>query len=90
MSSDVNTALGECERQAKQLVDEIAKYRSAAVISEQAALSLNALCASLEETQRKIEPLMRQRMDRIVLGLAVGVGLNTALLAAVIVMLVIR
>ena len=90
MSSNVNTVLAECERQAGQLIEEIAKYRAAGAISEQTSKSLKALCDSLTETQKRIEPFTRVFAKRVLIVAGGVIALNTILLGAILVVLLTR
>ena len=79
MNASVNTVLADCEKQTKALVEEIEKYKAAGVIANQAAASLDAVCASLEETQKRIKPFTAAWSRRILLILGILLGSNIVL-----------
>ena len=87
MSSSINMVLADCEKQAKQLVEEITKYKSVGAISDQTANSLKSLCASLTETQKCIEPFTKIFARRVLFGICGGLFVNFALLVAILIIL---
>lgn len=87
MSSNINTVLADCERQAKALVDEVEKYRAASVLSEQVAKSLDKLCIALQDTHARIRPLTMASVRRAILALGAMLALNTILLAVICILL---
>ena len=90
MSSNVNTVLADCEKQAEQLIQEIGKYRAAGAISDQTAKSLQALCASLTETQNRINPFTHVFAKRVLYILGGAMAVNIILLIAILVVLLTR
>ena len=90
MSSNINTALADCEKQAQQLIDEIGKFRAAGVLSEHTAASLNALCVSLRETQSNIQPFTEVFSRRVLFSVGVAFVINCGLLTAILVILLSR
>lgn len=87
MSSDVNTILADCEKQARQLVEEVEKYRAAGAISDQTGRSLQALCVSLTETHKRIEPFTRVFAKRVLILMGGVMAINTILMIASLVVL---
>ena len=79
MNANVNTVLADCEKQVKALVEEIEKYKAAGVISNQAATSLDAVCVSLGETQKRIKPFTAIWSRRIMLISGILLGSNIVL-----------
>ncbi len=90
MSSNLNTVLADCERQAEALVLEIEKYRAARVLSDQTAASLEKLCIALRNTHEKIQPFTAVMSRRILIGLGAGLVINLGLLIAILFLLLPR
>jgi hypothetical protein len=90
MSSNLNTVLADCERQAQQLTKEIAKYQAAGAISDQVAKSLQRLFESLVETQERIEPFTHLFSRRILVSLGVLLISNSVLLITVVFLLLLK
>lgn len=87
MSSNINTVLADCERQAKALVEEIERYRAASVLSEQIAKSLDKLCIALQDTHARIRPLTTANLRRAILAFGAMLAINTVLLVVICVLL---
>jgi hypothetical protein len=87
MSSNLNTVLADCEKQAEVLVEEIGKHRTARVLSEQTADSLEKLCIALGDIHEKIQPFTAIVSRRILISLSVGYVINLGLLLIIVVML---
>ena len=90
MSSNINTVLAECEKQAQQLISEIKNYRTAGQISEQTAKSLASLGVALTETQKRIKPFTEVFSRRALYFLGAALFLNLVLSAAVLIVLVFK
>lgn len=90
MSSNLNTVLGDCGRLAEQLVEEIKNYRSARVLSNQTAESLEKLCLALRETHERILPFTEVFSRRILIGLGGLLVINCGLLLTILVMFFLR
>ena len=90
MSSNANTGLADCELQARNLVEEIAKYRSAGVLSDQTARSLKSLCQALQETAVRIRPFTDVASRRVLYGAAGLLTLNLMVSLVVVVLLLRR
>lgn len=88
MSSNENTGLADCELQARNLVEEITKYRSASALSDQTARSLKSLCEALQETAVRIRPFTDVVSRRVLYGAASLLTLNfLASLVAIVLLL---
>jgi hypothetical protein len=87
MSSNLNTVLADCEKNAEALIEEIGTYRTARVISEQSADSLEKLCVALQETHERIQPFTSIVSRRILIVLGVGFVANIILLLSILVLL---
>ncbi len=90
MSSNINTVLAECEKQAQQLIAEIDRYRAAGAIGEQTAKSLASLGVALTETQKRIKPFTEVFARRVLYLFGAALFLNIALSSAVLIVLLIR
>ena len=90
MSSNLNTVLADCERQAKALVEEIEEYRSARELSDQTAASLEKLCVALSDTNEKIKPFTAVVSRRVLIGLGIGFLINLGLLTVILFLLLFR
>ena len=87
MSSNINTVLADCERQAKALIEEIEKYRAASALSEHVAQSLDKLCIALQDTHARILPLTMANVRRAIMAFGAMLAVNTALLIVICVLL---
>ncbi len=87
MPSNLNTVLADCEQQAKNLVEEISKYRAAGALSDQTTKSLETLCKALRDTHQKIQPFEAVFARRIVIILGSALLVNFVLLVAILILL---
>lgn len=90
MSSNINTVLADCEKQAEELIKEIAKYRTAGAISDQTAKSLQAMCVALGEVQKKIQPFTHTFSRRVFYIIGGALATNFVLLLTILVVLLFR
>ena len=90
MSSNINTVLADCEKQAEELVAEISKFRTAGAISDQTAKSLQAMCAALGEVQKKIYPFTQTFSRRVLYIIGGMLVANLVLLIAILAVLFLK
>jgi hypothetical protein len=90
MSSNLNTVLADCEKDAKALIEEIGNYRTARVLSEQSADSLEKLCVALQETHEKIQPFTTIISRRIIFGFGIVLSINLIVLLSIFILLLNR
>jgi len=90
MSSNINTVLADCEKQAEGLIKEIAKYRTAGAISDQTAKSLQATCVALGEIQKKIQPFTHTFSRRVLYIFGGALVANFLLALTILVVLLVK
>ena len=79
--------LADCEKQVKNLIEEISKYRAAGALSDQTVKSLEAICKALSDTHRKIQPFEAVFARRIVIILGSALLVNFVLLITILILL---
>ena len=90
MSSNINTVLADCEKQAQQLITEIEKFRSAGKISEETTKTLVSLCDALTETQNRIKPFTEVFVRRTLYLVGAAFILNICLSLSILILTLVR
>ena len=87
---DIHKSLAECQETCEALVKEIAAYKQARELEQDATSALESMAATLQDTAASIKPFTEVRFRRfraIVLGVTI---LNCLLLGAAVVLLWLR
>lgn len=83
MASNINTVLAECESNAKQLVEEIDKYKAAGILSNDVAQSLIELSRALKDTHSRIRPFTSVLVNKILIAMGTLLIINIGLLITI-------
>lgn len=88
--ADIHKLLDETEKNIRELVDEIEKFKNARALNEKVTNSLVAMRQALDETVEKIKPFRSVEFRKVVY-IFFGVSLaNTLLLAAILILTIIK
>lgn len=86
----IHELLDDTQKKCEALVKEMETFKSARLLNEKAADSLDAACAALRNTTKAIAPLTEVRVRRMTIALLAVTALNFVMFVTTLVVVILK